>query len=120
LYTSLPDLQEIAMPKSQKDRIAEEVMQLWASFQVALSDKRKYPTAEFTSFALSVRQYVQVVGPDPLIHREIVGAINGLVDFLVVERKLVPEEIVAEANRLESLVFAGYDPHFEGDEPPGL
>jgi hypothetical protein len=26
----------------------------------------------------------------------------------------------SEASRLESLLFSGYDPHFEGDEPPGL
>jgi hypothetical protein len=29
----------------------------------------------------------------------------------------VPGEILYEADRLESLFFAGYDPHFEGDEP---
>jgi len=67
-----------------------------------------------------VRQYVQVVGKDRLIHREVVGAINGLVDFLRVERKRIPDNILAEADRLETLVFGGYDPHFEGDEPPGL
>ena len=60
-----------------------------------------------------------VVGKDRLIHREVVGAINGLVDFLRVERKRIPGDILAEADRLETLVFAGYDPYFEGDEPPG-
>ena len=30
----------------------------------------------------------------------------------------VPGEILYEADRLESLFFAGYDPHFERDEPP--
>jgi len=28
--------------------------------------------------------------------------------------------VVLEAERLECLLFAGYDPQFEGDEPPGL
>src|SRR4029434_4396233 len=97
---------------TQKGRIAEQVMERWVSFQVALADQQKYPSAEFTSFALSVRQYVQVMGADPLIHREIVGAINGLVNFLTVERKRVPAAIVSEAHRLESLIFSGYDPHF--------
>jgi hypothetical protein len=108
------------LPKSEKDRIAEDVIEEWISFQMALSNKRKYPTEEFNSFASRVRQYVQVVGKDRLIHREVVGAINGLVDFLRVERKRIPDNILAEADRLETLVFAGYDPHFEGDEPPGL
>jgi len=44
---------------------------------------------------------------------------NGLLQSLELERKRVPGEILYEADRLESLFFAGYDPHFEGDEPPG-
>jgi hypothetical protein len=43
-----------------------------------------------------------------------------MTDYLMCERKRVPEEVVVEAQRLESLVFAGYDSYFEGDEPPGL
>ena len=39
---------------------------------------------------------------------------------LGVERKRVPGEILYEADRLEVQFFDDYDPHFEGDEPPGL
>jgi len=95
-------------------------MDRWVTFQLALSNKRKYPAAEFTAFADGVRGYVRVVGRDPLIHREIATAINGLVDFLKVERRRVPDAVIYEASRLETLLFSGYDPHFEGDEPPGL
>jgi len=55
-----------------------------------------------------------------LVHREVVSAVNGLVDFLGCERKRVPEKVFYDAERLECLLFSGYDPHFEGDEPPGL
>jgi hypothetical protein len=82
------------------------------SFQTALSNKRKYPTREFTAFATSVREYVRVVGRDPLIQREIASAINGLVDFLKVERRRVPDAVIHEASRLESPLFSGHDPHF--------
>jgi len=104
----------------EKDKLAEKVVDRWVSFQMALSNKRKYPTEEFTAFAANVRGYVHVVGRDPLIHREVATAINGLVDFLKVERRQVPDAVVYEASRLESLLFSGYDPHFEGDEPPDL
>jgi hypothetical protein len=87
---------------------------------MALSSKRKYPAGEFAAFAASVREYVQVVACDPLIHRQVAKAINGLVDFLKVERRQVPDTVIYEASRLESLLFSGYDPHFEGDEPSGL
>jgi len=36
------------------------------------------------------------------------------------ERKRVPEQVVRDAQRLELLVFDGYDSYFEGSEPPGL
>ena len=45
---------------------------------------------------------------------------NGLTEFLSVERKRVPELVLRDAERLESMVFSGYDCYFEGDEPPGL
>ncbi len=45
---------------------------------------------------------------------------NGLVEYLRSERKRVPDEVLLEAERLECLLFLGYDPHFDGDEPPGL
>ena len=106
--------------KSQKEKSAGEAVDRWVSLQMALSNKRKYPTEEFTAFAESVRGYIRVVGRDPLIHREVATAINGLVDFLKVERRRVPDAVIYEASRLESLLFSGYDPHFEGDEPPGL
>jgi hypothetical protein len=106
--------------KSEKEKLAEEVVDRWVSFQMALSNKRKYPTEEFTAIAASVRGYVRAVSRDPLIHREVATAINGLVDFLKVERRQVPDTVVHEASRLERLLFSGYDPHFEGGEPPGL
>jgi hypothetical protein len=108
------------MHKSEKDQLAEEVMDRWVIFQMALSNKKEYPAGEFTAFATSVREYVRAVGRDPMIHREVAAAINGLVDFLTVERGRIPDAVISEASRLESLFFSGYDPHFEGDEPPGL
>jgi hypothetical protein len=106
---------------AEKNRLAKEVVEQWVSFQLALSNKRKYPAGKFNAtFATGVRRYVDVIGRDPLIHREIAKAVNGLVDFLKVERRRVLDTIIDEASRLESLLFSGYDPHFERDEPPGL
>jgi hypothetical protein len=57
---------------------------------------------------------------DQLIHRDVANAINGLTESLRLERKRVPARILSEADRLECLFFGRFDPHFEGDEPPGL
>jgi len=95
-------------------------MDLWCSFQLALSNKRAYPSAEFDSFAASARRYIQAVGREPLIHREVVNTINGLVEFLTVERERLPDAIILEANRLECLFFSGREPQLDGDDPLGL
>jgi hypothetical protein len=105
---------------SEKDRLAKEVVKLRISFEDALSNIRKYPVAEFTAFVAGARRYIDATGRDPLVHREVASAIHGLVDFLSVERKRVPGTVLYEADRLQCLLFAGYDHYFDGDEPPGL
>jgi len=67
--------------ESEKGQRAEEVVDRWVSFQTALSDKREFPTREFTAFATSVREYVRVVGRDPLIHREVLARSTVLLIF---------------------------------------
>ena len=109
------------MPSLEMDRLATEAMQCWADFQEGLSsDKRKYPLQQFRAFWAVTKRYAELTRSDPLIHRSVAGAVNGLVDFLEAERKCVPGDVLRDAERLECLLFSGYDPHFEGDEPPGL
>jgi hypothetical protein len=55
-----------------------------------------------------------------MIHKSVARAVNGLREFLEVERKEVPGDILFEADRLECQLFACYAPNFDGDEPPGL
>ena len=108
------------MPESEKERLAAEVEERWTDFQEALSDKRRYPIEPFRKFFDAGRRYAELTKNDALIHRVVVRVINGLTDFLTCERKRVPEKVVWDAQRLESLVFSGYDSDFEGFEPPGL
>jgi hypothetical protein len=106
--------------QSEKERAAEEVLNAKATFEMALSNNRKYPLLEFRVFARATRSYIGLTAGDPLVHRKIAGEISGLADYLRLERKRVPADVLYEADRLHCLLFAGYDPYFEGDEPPGL
>ena len=109
------------MRDSEKDRLATEVVNQWCSFQNALAGgKGKYPTEKFFSFVEAARRYIALTRQDRLIHRDVANAISGLTQFLQLERKRVPGRILYEADRLECLFFGGFDPHFEGEEPPGL
>jgi hypothetical protein len=107
------------MTDAERDRAADDVVETKVTFDLALSNKRKYPVQEFNAFVLAARRYIKSIGDEPLIHRSVANAVNGLREFLVMERKRVPGEVLFEADRLECQVFAGYDPYFEGDEPPG-
>src|ERR1035437_3171491 len=102
------------VPISEKDRLAAEVEDRWVDFQDGLSNKRRYPVEQFRAFWEAGKRYAELTKNDPLIHREVVAAINGLREFLEVERKRIPGTIIADADRLESLLFSGYDPYFEG------
>ena len=108
------------MSRSAKQQAAESVLQSYADFTEGLGDKRKYPLTEFKAFVAAVRRYAELTRNDTVIHKKVVGVVHGLTEYLTVERKRVLDSVLAEADRLECLVFAGYDPYFEGDEPPGL
>jgi hypothetical protein len=105
---------------SEKDRAAQDVIDAKADFEMALSNKRRYPVDEPRTFVRAVRRYIGLTAGDTLIHRNVAGEISGLADYLKLERKRVPGNVLVEADRLHCLLFSGYDPYFEGDEPPGL
>jgi hypothetical protein len=108
------------MAESEKDRIARQVADLRVAFDLALSDKRKYPVREFNAFLRSARRYIEITAGDSMIHKSVAQAVNGLREFLQAERKRIPGNVLFEADRLECQLFGGYDPKFDGDEPPGL
>ncbi len=108
------------MPHSEKDRVAEEVVELRVTFELGLSNKRSYPSRQFEAFVKTTRRYIKMTVRDPMIHKSVARAVNGLREFLEVERKRIPDSILFEADRLECELFGGYDPYFEGHEPPGL
>jgi hypothetical protein len=110
----------MVMAGSEKDRIARQAADLRVTFDSALSDKRRYPIAEFKAFVQAHARYIAITAGDPMIHKSVVRAVNGLREFLELERKRIPGDILLQADRLECQLFAGYDPSFDGDEPRGL
>jgi len=75
------------MPGSEKDRLAALVIDQHGVFQEALAGNRKrYPTPEFESFAAVMREYVDAPRDDEMLHRGIVSAVYGVVEYLRSER----------------------------------
>ena len=61
------------MAESEKDRIARQTADLRVTFDLALSDKRRYPVAEFKAFVQSARRYIAITAGDAMIHKSVVG-----------------------------------------------
>lgn len=78
------------MTQSDRDELARHVADLRANFDMALSDKRKYPIQEFQAFVKRARRYIKVMAKDQMIHKSVASAVNGLREFLQVERKRIP------------------------------
>jgi hypothetical protein len=108
-------------PTSQKDQLAADAIDRWGDFQEGLASvKRKYPISQFQPFWSATKRYAELTKADLLIHKQVAAAVHGLVDYLSAERTRVPVDVLRDAERLECLLFMGYDPCLEGDEPPGL
>jgi hypothetical protein len=116
-----PERKTVKIPATQKDQLAAEAINLWGDFQESLSSsRRKYPIHQFHAFWAATKRYAELTKGDVVIHKRVVAAVHGLVDFLSAERKRVPSDVLRDAERLECLLFMEYDPCFEDDEPPGL
>jgi hypothetical protein len=105
---------------SKKDQAADLVMDRLMDLESELSDRRKNPAKVFVAFAQAVRRYAEVTKGDALIHKTVASEVHGLRNRLGIEGKRITDDMYFELERLECLVFSGYDPYFEGDEPPGL
>ena len=108
------------MPRSEKERLAAEFEERWIDFQMALSDKRKYPVQQFRIVWEIGRRYAEMTEQDALSHGVVVSVASAITDYLTCDRKPVSEEVVPKVQRLESLVFAGIRLLFQGHEPSGL
>ncbi len=108
------------LTREQKDALAKSMVDDWHNFKHALGEKGKYPKEKFDAFFQSARRYAEATRKHRLIHKEVAVIFNDLVETLERERKQVPGAVLYDAERLECLFFCGYDPYFEGDEPPGF
>jgi hypothetical protein len=88
------------MSDTEKDRLAALVIDHHFAFEQALAGSRKrHPTREFRFFATVIRQFAQVTRGDKPLHRCVVQAVNGLVEYLRTERNRVPSDVLLEALR---------------------
>jgi len=103
-----------------KDQLAADAMESWHRFERACHPKKKFPMREFRAFWSLAKQYAELIRSDKMISRDFATAVHELTTIYGWASKTPENEAIAEIERLECLVFAGYDPYFEGEEPPEL
>ena len=108
------------MDRVDIDKLAEDVIKAHAVFDMRLHKKGPFPREPLRALFNAVVQYVEATADEPMIHRSVASAVNGLREILQLKSFRTPGKAIADADRMECMLFAGYDPHFEGDEPPGL
>jgi hypothetical protein len=115
-----PRVDEKASNMKEKHQRAESVVEAYGVLEQALAGKRRWPKTEFQALFDAVVAYTQSTAEDEMIHRAVASSVSGLREYLEVACKQVPSDALAKADRLETMLFSGYDPYFDGDEPPGL
>ena len=108
------------MSNSDSDKLAEEVVQAYAEFNMHLHQKGQFPINHFDTFFQAVVSYSDATKNEKMIHRKVARAVYGFREMLEMKSFCAPEKAIDDADRLESILFGGYDTYFEGDEPPGL
>ena len=97
-----------------QNRAAEEVVERRVDFETALENKGKYPMREFDAFVRAVRRYIEMTRGDAMVHRSVAQSVNGLKEFLEVERKRVPGNVPVRSGPAGVPVLRRLRPH------PGL
>jgi len=97
--------------------LAGKVLDARAQFDMQLHGEKAYPLKAFEELWLALNQYAAALGDRRSLNRDVAWKINGLREYLELERFHTPGEVLAKADRMEMILFAGYDPYFEGNEP---
>ncbi|MFH0729549.1 MAG: hypothetical protein V2B19_24815 [Pseudomonadota bacterium] len=109
------------MDRKKLNTLAEKIVDAKVLFDSKLhSKRRKFPAAEFNLLFDAVVSYTNCLGDENLLHRNVAREISGIREFLQLQEFKTPGSVLAKADRMETMVFSGYDPYFEGAEPPGL
>ncbi|MFH1942812.1 MAG: UPF0158 family protein [bacterium] len=105
------------MKECTLDRLAGKVLDARAQFDMQLHGEKAYPLKAFEELWLALNRYATALGDSRSLNRDVAREISGLKEYLELESFHTPGEVLAKADRMEMILFAGYDPYFEGNEP---
>lgn len=105
------------MKECSLDILAGKVLEARSQFDLQLHGEQTYPLRAFEELWLALNQYAAALGDSRSVNRDVAREISGLREYLELESFHTPGDVLAKADRMETILFAGYDPYFEGEEP---
>ena len=108
------------MATSELKSLVETVVSAYMEFETALHASGPFPQSLFDKFYKAVEHYAEATSDDEYIHKDVASIVNSIRELLELKALGAPGKAIASAARLETILFSGYDPHFDGHEPPGL
>jgi len=105
------------MKKCTLDILAGKVLDARAQFDLQLHGGQSYPLKAFEDLWLALKHYADALGDSRSLNRDVAREINGLREYLELESFQTPGEVLAKADRMETILFSGYDPYYDGEEP---
>jgi predicted Zn-dependent peptidase len=105
------------MQECTLDILAGKVLDARVEFDMQLHGEQAYPLKAFEELWLALNQYAAALGDSRSLNRDVAREISGLRKYLELESFRTPGEVLAKADRMEMILFAGYDPYFESNEP---
>jgi hypothetical protein len=110
-----------ALENPALDALAERVLKAYAEFDARLGKRgRRFPLAEFDRLWRAVLEYSAAMKSLKWLHRDVAREFSGFREYLELESFKTPSDAVRRADQMECILFAGYDPYLDDDEPPGF
>lgn len=108
------------MTQSISDVLAENLINSLREFDLKLDGEMEFPLEAFEELWLALNKYAIALGGSHSLNRNVAREINGLREYLELASFNTPGEVLAKADRMETILFSGYDSYFEGEEPDSL
>ncbi|MBK6907487.1 MAG: hypothetical protein IPH08_10535 [Rhodocyclaceae bacterium] len=96
---------------NRADQLAECFISAWDDFDKALSaNKRRYPSKEFDKMFVSFDAYIIERRGAAHIHRKVGAIVQTAHEYIVCERKKVPQKVHKYSWRMSYMLFDDHDP----------
>jgi hypothetical protein len=101
------------------DALAQRVLEAHAALDTGLHESgRRFPVAAIEMLWRAVLEYSAAMKGLKWLHRDVVRELSGLREYLELATFKTPSDVLRTADRIECMLFAGYDPYPEDDEGP--